>query len=99
MHDFWALFLTALAGSVLGAIFFGGLWWTVSKSLSSQRTALWLIGSLILRMTIVLAGFYWIGGDRWERYLAGFVGFFLARIIVTKFTLKNQQNYDNSIQH
>jgi hypothetical protein len=57
-------------------------------------------------MSIVLVGFYWMGGDRWERYLAGFVGFFIARLIVMKFTSQstpqinlNKQNYDNTIQH
>jgi F1F0 ATPase subunit 2 len=29
------------AGLLLGAIFFGGLWWTVRKGVSSKRPALW----------------------------------------------------------
>ena len=32
MNETLALVLAWLAGGVLGAIFFGGLWWTVRKS-------------------------------------------------------------------
>ena len=35
------LVLAWVAGVVLGAIFFGGLWWTVRKGVSSKRPALW----------------------------------------------------------
>ena len=49
--------LPLVAGVLLGAIFFGGLWWTVRKGVSSKRPALWFFGSLLLRTSIVLAGF------------------------------------------
>ena len=58
-----------LAGVVLGAIFFGGLWWTVRKGVSSKQPALWFLGSLLLRMSIVLAGFYFVARGHWERLL------------------------------
>jgi len=35
------LILALAAGLVLGAIFFGGLWWTVRKGVSSKYPALW----------------------------------------------------------
>ena len=54
------LVLAWLAGRLLGAIFFGGLWWTVRKGVSSNAPALWFFGSLLLRMSIVLAGFYFV---------------------------------------
>ena len=44
--------------ALLGAIFFGGLWWTVRKGVASRRPALWFLGSLLLRTSIALAGFY-----------------------------------------
>ena len=37
-------------GGLLGTMFFGGLWWTVRTGVSSQRPALWFLGSLVLRM-------------------------------------------------
>jgi len=43
------------AGLVLGAIFFGGLWWTVRRGLGAAQPALWFFGGLLLRMGV--AGF------------------------------------------
>lgn len=70
-------------GALLGAFFFGGLWWTVRKSLASPRPALWILGSLLLRMGITLAGFYWVGGGHWERLLLCLLGFLAARLLIT----------------
>ena len=64
MNETLTLVLAWVAGVVLGAIFFGGLWWTVRKGVSSQRPALWFLGSLLLRMSIALAGFYFVSGAR-----------------------------------
>ena len=80
------LALAATAGCALGALFFGGLWWTVRKAVSSQRPALWLFGSLLLRTSAALAGFYFVGGGQWQRLLACCLGFVLARCIVVRLT-------------
>ena len=85
MNDPLALMWAGLAGLGLGAIFFGGLWWTVRKGLSSQRAALWFLGSLLLRLSLVLVGFYFVLGDSWQRLLAGLLGFTVSRPIVTRF--------------
>lgn len=79
MSDLSVWLLAWAAGGVLGAIFFGGLWWTVRRSLTSAQPALWLFGSLLLRITLVLAGFYLVAGGRWERALACLLGFVMAR--------------------
>ena len=70
------------AGLLLGAIFFGGLWWTVRKGVSSQRPALWFFGSMLLRTGVTLAGFYFVGRENWERWLLCLLGFVLARFVV-----------------
>ena len=70
MNETLTLVLAWVAGVVLGAIFFGGLWWTVRKGVSSKQPALWFFGSLLLRMSIALAGFYFVSGGHWERLLA-----------------------------
>jgi len=74
--------LSFVAGVLLGALFFGGLWWTVRQGLSSQWPARWFLGSLLVRMTIALTGFYVVGRDHWERWLVCLVGFLLARLLV-----------------
>ena len=70
MNEILILALALAAGLLLGAIFFGGLWWTVRKGVSSKQPALWFFGSLLLRMSIALAGFYFVGREHWERLAA-----------------------------
>lgn len=73
-----------LAGMLLGAVFFGGLWWTVRKGVASPRPASWFLGSLLLRTGIALAGFYFVSGADWKRLLACLLGFIVARLVVTR---------------
>jgi F1F0 ATPase subunit 2 len=86
MNDLLLLTLAFSAGLLLGAIFFGGLWWTVRKGASSQQPAFWFLGSLLLRMSIALAGFYLVSGGRWERLLVCLVGFVIGRLVVMRLT-------------
>ena len=86
MNETLTLVLAWVAGGVLGAIFFGGLWWTVRKGVSSKQPALWFFGSLLLRMSIALAGFYFVSDGHWDRLLACLLGFVMARFIVTRLT-------------
>ena len=79
MNEPLTLALAGLAGSGLGALFFGGLWWTVRKGVSASQPALWFLGSLLLRMGIALAGFYVVSGGHLGRLLACLAGFALAR--------------------
>jgi F1F0 ATPase subunit 2 len=64
-------------------IFFGGLWWTIQKAVSSKLPALWFMGSLLLRMSIAVGGFYLVGRDSWQRMLMCLLGFVIARLMVT----------------
>jgi len=80
-------FISALvAGLLLGAFFFGGLWWTVQKGLTSRLPALWFLGSMLLRTGIAIAGFYFSSGGHWDRLLICLLGFFIMRRIVTRLT-------------
>src|SRR5476651_82804 len=75
------LFCALLEGMVLGGIFFGGLWLTIRHTLSSAALGLWLVASLVLRMAIALAGFYFISAGDWRRLIACLLGFVLARFM------------------
>ena len=57
-----------------------------AQGVSSQQPALWFFGSLLLRMGIVLTGFYFVSGGHWERLLVCLIGFVMARFIVMRFT-------------
>jgi F1F0 ATPase subunit 2 len=86
MNETLTLALAWLAGGGLGAVFFGGLWWTVRKGVSASRPALWFLGSSLLRMAIALAGFWAVSGGHWERLVACVVGFTMSRPVVTWLT-------------
>ena len=79
-----ALCLAALAGAAMGALFFGGLWWTTRRAAASPTPALWFSGSLLLRMGGVLWGFGAVAHGHWERMLLCLVGFVAARTIVLR---------------
>jgi F1F0 ATPase subunit 2 len=78
--------LALAAGGAIGALFFGGLWWTVKKGVSASFPALWFSGSLLVRTGLALTGFYLVSGGHWERLLACLLGFFIARRPVTALT-------------
>ena len=82
MYEVWSLATAMVAGVSLGGIFFGGLWWTVRKGLSSERPALWFFGSLMLRISTALLGFFVVGREDWTRWLFCLLGFVLARFAV-----------------
>jgi F1F0 ATPase subunit 2 len=86
MNEILNLISALITGFLLGAIFFGGLWWTVQKGLSSRRPALWFLGSLLLRTVIALAGFYFASGGYWEKLLICLLGFFIMRRVVLRRT-------------
>lgn len=83
--------LLALAmgtGILMGAFFFGGLWWTVRRGLVSRRPGIWFMGSMLLRTGIVTTGFYFLLGlpaEGWQILLASLAGFLMARGVATRF--------------
>lgn len=83
MNDLWLL-VPLLAGLLLGILFFGGLWWTVQRAMSSEWVGLWFFASLLLRTAIVLVGFYLACGEAWQRWLAALLGFAVARLLITR---------------
>ena len=54
-----------LAGAILGAFFFGGLWWTIQRRLPSKTYALWFLGSLLVRTGLTVTGFYFVADGHW----------------------------------
>jgi len=74
----------AAAGAVLGALFYGGLWWTVRTSLDAPNGALLFVASLFVRTTAALAGFYFLARGHAERLPACLAGFLVARLVATR---------------
>ena len=86
MNEFSGRVLALVAGILLGAVFFGGLWWTVRKGVSSKHPALWFLGSMLVRVSLVLVGFYFVGRGNWQRLVACLLGFIIARFCVMRLT-------------
>lgn len=78
MNGWMTLAFSGVAGILLGAFFFGGLWWTVKKGLSSKSPMALFFASIVTRSAVVLAGFYFV--SRWQpgRLFACLAGFFIA---------------------
>ena len=74
------------AGSALGLIFYGGLWWTVVIGTGHRRPGLVFLGSSLLRTGIVVAGLYFVSNGRWQPLLAALLGFVMARVFITWLT-------------
>lgn len=98
MNDILSLVFSLIAGFLLGAIFFGGLWWTVQKGLSSRRPAFWFFGSLLLRTSTSIAGFYFASGGHWERLLVCLFGFFIMRQVVVRLTRLPEEDQNQLIK-
>ena len=92
MHEFGSLLLVFTAGGLLGAFFFGGLWWTVRIGISSNRPALWFCASLLLRTGVTLVVFFLVARGQAIRFVACLVGFVTARQVVTWLVRPSQAN-------
>jgi len=86
LKEFVILDLDFFAGVALGATFFGGLWWTIRRGVSSQIPGLLFAGSLLLRTSFTVSGFYFVSRGDWRKLLACLLGFVTARIFVTRLT-------------
>jgi F1F0 ATPase subunit 2 len=92
MTEILTFAIAPVAGLILGVVFFGGLWLTVRRGVSSQQPALWFLISLVLRMSITLGGFYFVSGGHWQRLLLCLLGFATARLAVTRLTQRNGED-------
>ena len=85
MTDAATIALGLIAGSALGVVFYGGLWWTVRR-VSGRALGPWLVGSFLLRTLVVLIGFFAVARGSWYGVAACLAGFVAARLAVTRFT-------------
>ena len=83
----FGLLAGALAGGmVLGAVFFGGLWWTVSRGLGAAVPALWFGLSALVRMALVVCGLYCFARLGLPSLVACLCGVLVARGAVKRLT-------------
>ena len=49
------------------------------------------MGSLVTRLVIVVLGFYYVGANSWLRFLVCLAGFLIARMVITRITIKDKK--------
>ncbi|MEO6358833.1 MAG: ATP synthase subunit I [Ferruginibacter sp.] len=86
MNEISNMVLPFIVGWLLAILFFGGLWFTVKKLTASKMPALLVLGSFIVRVGIVLIGFYFIGSGDWKKLIVCLIGFVVARFAVIHYT-------------
>ena len=84
MNEIAAIVFSLLAGGALGLAYFLALWATVRRLPTLPWAPLWLLGSLLLRLAILMAGLYWVGGTDWRRFVAALAGIILVRLALTR---------------
>lgn len=72
------------AGLALGAVFFGGLWWTVRRLAAAPRPSRLLWQSFVLRFGIALAGFYAVANGRGGALAVAVLGFLVMRELIAR---------------
>ena len=86
MSDIGPVIGALAIGMFLGALFFGGLWWTVRRGLTAANPALWFGLSGLLRMALTVSGLYYVARAGWPSVLACLCGLLIARVAVTRLT-------------
>jgi F1F0 ATPase subunit 2 len=83
-YELWQMLVALPIGAGLGLIFFGGLWLTVARIPSSRRPHLLLAGSFLLRMTVVLSGFYLLAPLGWQAMTIAMAGLLITRQVLLR---------------
>ncbi len=73
-----------LVGGLLGLLFFGGLWLTITKGMLSKNPAIWFFVSMLFRIGLVVMGFYFVTRGQLARLLPCLAGFIAIRMVMTK---------------
>lgn len=92
MNEILYSILTLFTGIITGVMFYGGLWYTVQKIITSNLPALWVIGSFMVRVGFTLLVFYYISFGHWQRLPVCLVGFIIARFLVNRITRSDKKN-------
>lgn len=88
MSEIIYLIFYFIVGFALGLFFFGGLWLTVKKAVTSKMPALLFVSSFIIRVGVVVLVFYFISPGGWQALLASLLGLITARFAVIYLTKK-----------
>ena len=89
MNGTYYIVFAFAVGVALGAFFSLNLWSSVQKMTDHETPWYILYGSFMLRISVVLLGFYLVMDGRLERMIAALGGFVLMREILVRVLGKN----------
>lgn len=72
-----------IAGVILGVLFFGGLWITLSLVVSRSRPLL-AAASFTVRSAVLLVGLWWVGRGDWRLMVACAAGVLAVRAVLRR---------------
>lgn len=85
MINVFELAIAVVGGLLLGVVFYGGLWVTVSRLDTVRNPALWMLASLIVRMAVALGGlFILIRMGGWVAAMIALAAMLLVRAILKR---------------
>ena len=77
----WDLVAVSLIGGIcLGVFYFGSLWLTVRRLITSRQPFQVALLSFCVRLAVLIVGCYILMDDSWERLLFTMAGFLMVRI-------------------
>lgn len=79
------LFCAVVAGCLGGAMFFGGLWWTVRQLASVKHPQRMLMASFLVRAVLLFVLAYAAGIEQFDSVIGYFAGVMVSRAVVTRF--------------
>jgi F1F0 ATPase subunit 2 len=86
MSEIVYMVLAFIGGLALGMLFFGGLWLTTKKVITSKMPGILFSASFLIRAAITITGFYYISLGHWQRLLVCVLGYIVARFAVMHLT-------------
>ena len=84
MNKTYYIVFAFAVGIALGAFFSLNLWSSVQRMTDEKSPWYILYGGFMLRISIVLLGFYLVMDGHWERMIAALGGFVLMREILVR---------------
>ncbi len=87
----YMVIISIIMGITLSTFYFGGLWYTVKNIESLHRPYFLMIGSYLVRTTVVLFGFYSLLVYHWSYLIVALSAFIITRQVIinrTKKTIK-----------
>lgn len=83
MSDSVQLVACGLVGAMASLAYFGSLWWTVRRLPTVGNPLLAYVLSLLLRMMVLLTGFYFLMQLGFASFAMAFACFILVRMLIT----------------